>query len=709
MSNEKAGQDQSKTALNALILEYLMNNNYTQSANIFKQESQAKEYKPSRRGAVLLTWFHMFNEVCRIRSGNYDEYDTLVRIESIMIKLEHDKTRCNKHPMVRHFNGYREREMVQNNMKYGTPPHPNQVPHMIRPHPKNMNEYMRNDHPYMMNRPRNVNNMENARNAALRHPQMPPYRLIPHQDIAEREFYRNQNLPIHPSFGENQQFFEHTMKFPQDQAKFNTNHSREVPLEQKDDMKFYNNQIKYPPMSSFIDQKKYALSEMHSNKPQVSPNEIQKSIDLNKNRDMNRTNEPNRINDKKQMGDTNNHIELNRINDRNRINGLDDIDNLNYFEDLGHIGNISDLNGLNKNNLERHMPTISPNYKNKKLNNLKRISLEHTPSSSCIFQDDQHSLLISVFENKIMKIVDLTDYQVIKILQTGLSNVKQISTQKLYTFNDMRSHSDDTNKNVENVNSDFIWVICFNTKDTVTHYCKYLPDFSIISDQTIISQTPVISLSITHCYAFLLTETDLFFFNLQTEIVEKISKLSKNDVKDFLYINQAVFILKTRTKTVTWNVMTNYQQTLFNEPALHMVSTTIQPQERLNTPPQQFNNPNDAMKSYHNPNNQFSVQPPGNKVWHALLFKEFVQVLDHNLNFYSRIPLMHRLSTLSIFDQHNIFTSVHKRIIWYHNTEDHPFDEHYSSIVNVFSYKKMNGRIGLVSIASTGEALISEL
>lgn len=698
MNNENIDQDQSRTALNVLIFEYLVNNNYPQSANIFKQESEAKDYNPSRQGAVLLTWFNMFNEVCRIRSGNFDKHDTLVRIESIMVKLKHDRSRCNKNPITRHFNAYREREMAQNNIRYGTLPHPTHLVHMNNSYPKDIKDPMRKDHPHMINKPRNGNQLENGSNGTP----MAPYRPIPPQNNFERNFYGNQNLPIHPEFPESQQYFEHNMKYPQEN-KFNYYNIDMIP-EQKDDVKFYNNPVKHPHMEDFMDQKKYTIVDMDQVKAS-SPNQSQKSVEKNRNRDLNRINEHNRINDRPKMADTNKQNDFHGIQDRNKSNDPDNINDLNFFNDLSHLNSLSNFNDPEKKHPEHNMSTISPAHKNKKLNNLKRISLEHAPCSSCIFQDEQLSLLIMAFEDKSLKILDLSNYQTIKSLHTGLSNIKQISIQKIYLSQEIRQLSENINKNME---TPFVWIVCFNTKDTVTHYCKYSPVFSFISDQTIVSQSPVVSLISTNNFAFLLTETDLFFFNLQTEIVEKICELAKNDVKDFLYVNQSVFILKTRTKTVTWNVLTNIQKTIVNEPALLMASTTKRPQENFTNGPQ-FNSPKETVQTYQRPPTQFSHQSHGNSMWYALLYKEFIQVLDHNLNPYSRIPLMHRLSTLSIFDQNNIFTSVHKRIIRYHNSEGHSFDVHISSIKYIFCYKNFNGRIGLISIADNGEALICEL
>lgn len=82
-----------RDALNLLIYEYLMKNNFGNTASIFKEESKITEFKLSDTEPSLTSLYHIFMETFEVRSGQIAVPDTLNRIEGIMCKLENDKKR----------------------------------------------------------------------------------------------------------------------------------------------------------------------------------------------------------------------------------------------------------------------------------------------------------------------------------------------------------------------------------------------------------------------------------------------------------------------------------------------------------------------------------------------------------------------------------------------------------------------------------------
>lgn len=125
-----------QSLLNVLIHEYLIKNNFHQTANMFKNEANITEYAETPSKSVLYEWFRMFNEICMVRSGSTNDFENLARIEAIMLRLENEKMRyysvtkdkgleterMRMQPMMRRQPRYsREQEM-----RYNTSPHINE-------------------------------------------------------------------------------------------------------------------------------------------------------------------------------------------------------------------------------------------------------------------------------------------------------------------------------------------------------------------------------------------------------------------------------------------------------------------------------------------------------------------------------------------------------------------------------------------------------
>ncbi|KRH92140.1 putative WD40/YVTN repeat-like domain, LisH dimerization motif protein, partial [Pseudoloma neurophilia] len=219
-------QDTTRTTLNILIYEYLSKNNYSETADVFKREAQVEEHAQTDSGPVLLTWFEMFDDICKIRSGKSKAFDTLTRVEAIMVKLENDKTRCNKHLITRQHNVNREREISDHVGQINT----SQLNFSM---PNNYNQNIRRD---SLNN--NIKMMVNKNTAQLRktprmtqlsHPQIQQFRHLPNSmqpttmeiPYPDQQYHYRQspNYPIHPNFsGQHIQTPNHDMTFNQDMA-----------------------------------------------------------------------------------------------------------------------------------------------------------------------------------------------------------------------------------------------------------------------------------------------------------------------------------------------------------------------------------------------------------------------------------------------------------------------------------------------------------
>lgn len=86
-------EDDRKDSLNLLIYEYLIKNDFQNTAVSFKEETGITEYKPGDSQPILSLWYNNFLETVEVRSGQKMAPDSLNRIEGIMLKLENEKQR----------------------------------------------------------------------------------------------------------------------------------------------------------------------------------------------------------------------------------------------------------------------------------------------------------------------------------------------------------------------------------------------------------------------------------------------------------------------------------------------------------------------------------------------------------------------------------------------------------------------------------------
>lgn len=306
---------------------------------------------------------------------------------------------------------------------------------------------------------------------------------------------------------------------------------------------------------------------------------------------------------------------------------------------------------------------------------------------TCMTKLGNCSFLALTYEDTTTEIIDLESCKTVRVFETGIVNIKSLYFQSLLNqSNETALHS-----------------VFYNTRATVTHFHKFTSDFNLISNNTVQTEDPVVSITGDEHLVYLLTNSEILFFNLLTDTIDFVYNLNVSGVKDFLFVKKNLFILNTRTKVFVLDLIKESQTVLENEPGLFM--TKSGPINGGNTHLGMFQENSQKQAIQSTPTQSPSIY---SKDWFVIIYRESIQILNSNLQQYRRIPLMNRLNCITIFDHQNIFWSAYRKIIWYCCNETVQYEEHENSISHIHSFLRNNGHMGVASVSANGEILITE-
>lgn len=691
MNNSENDQDfENKSIFNILIHEYLVCNNLTESANIFKSEANIGDYTDVDKSSVLFEWFKMFNDICKVRSGNLSDIDGLARIEAIMVKLENDKMRYATYPITKKYKSNNKiRNDIESPHSYDLRPdyhmqkrngfndinrlppdhgYYEELKRMNIPDPGNMNvPHQMNQSPHQMN----INSRHDKREMRLS-PQVSGKGPIPGKNLISGKVKRKTRMDASQTDNlrnEREMDYEGQILPPQSPSmnKIEYNYPQFNAYNQQP---YYNPENNPENYQNYYPQNYYPPNYMpHPQGPPQMPHQMSPQVSQMQNPNFQR----------------HKSYQMNKI--RNSTPNQSPNQNMSSSQNTPHSMNTPHNMNMNQNIKKRqNTPQFySPKKKEKKMENSpsqKIIEIQYFDRKKKInytthFIKNKFNLLCIAYEDSTIEVYDLDSLKVLRVFESNVKNIKTISLGII------------SNRENENI------VIILNSREKECKIFNLSFNGEIFSNYSILLSSLSLSVHVSESFFYILTlDGEILKFEHQNEqnlhsIIDSVNV--DTNANEMVFYKNEEFIIKSRTKVFTYDFNEKkIKKTISNDPAQYIVKGPI-----------------------------FTKNDQENYFLIAIFYKELIEILDENLKPLKRINVMHRLNTLAIFDIDNLFTALYRKIYWHHLNEILQLDERKSPIISLHGYRnrqiiendlniQQNGKLRLVSVTVDGEIKICE-